>query len=274
VAGRNPNTLAASARRSLAGQRAARTWAVHATTLRRIVAKRPCITNRLGEGSTGNLVGLSIPMSTPNLNRTSVRDGLTNVVRVVLGSGFVHTSVDGVISRLGFPNGFVSRVRNFAGASFPNRLADRVSPSLGFPNRLANSVTNVASASFPNRLADRVGPRLGFPNRLANGVTNVASAGFPHRLADGVGPRLGFPNRLANGVANLLLTLLAYMASYVDDPIFTDPIVDRAATGFALAFPFHASDRFHHGMAMLLVTARCTAIVPCCSAVTCLGYRR
>jgi len=217
---------------------------------------------------------LRFPVTTVYFHGASVRNCLTNVVGHFSLLGFPNWLANSVASLLGFPNGLASGVRNFASASFPDRLADRVGPSLGFPDWLANGVANVASASFPDRLADRVGSGLGFPNWLANGIANVASASFPDRLADRVSSGFGFPNWLANGVANFLLTLLAYITSHVDDPIFTDPIVDRAATGFALAFPFYTSDGLHHGMALPLVTAGRTSIVPCCSTVTRLCYRR
>ena len=213
-------------------------------------------------------------MAALDLDCPSVRNRFAYIVGVLLSSGLVNGATNRVSSLLGFPNGLASGVGNFPGASFPNRLTYRVSSLLGFPNGLANGVANVAGARFPNRLAHGVGSLLGFPNRLANGVANIAGARFPNRLAHGVGSLLGFPNRLANGVANLFLTLLANITLHIDNPIFADPVVDSPIAGNALAFPFHATDGFHHGMATPLVTARRTAIVPCGSTVTRLCYRR
>ena len=160
------------------------------------------------------------------------------------------------------------------GPSFVHWLANRVISLLGFPNGLVGRVWNFTSSCFPHGLADRVGPLLGFPHRLADRVANIASPCFPYRLADRVGPLLGFPHRLSDSVANFFLSLLTHITRDVDDPVFTDAVVNRTAAGFALAFPPYAANCLHNGVALPLVAARRTAVVTRRSTVARLCCRR
>ncbi len=280
-AGRYANSLAASAIRRAARQRAARTGAVDTAALRGVVAKRTWLANRLCVSLAWNRVALVHPLASTDLDGLGVRHSDANVVGLFTSLGAPNWLVDRVSPSLGFPNWAAYGVRNFAGASFPDGLVHRVgallgfpnwaihgvAALLGFPNRLAYGVANIPSSGFPDRTVYGVGALLGFPNRTLYGVTNVTRLGFPNRAVHGVAACLGFPNRLAYGVTNLLLTLLANVASHVDHFVFANSVVNSTVASFTLTFPLYAADRLHHGVATLLVATGRTPVVPCSAAI-------
>jgi hypothetical protein len=250
---RHPNPLAADLRWGLASQRLAWTRLVDTAALAWIPYQASRLTHGLGADLARDLILLSFPMASLDL------DGL----------GVLHRHADGVV--------------HFSLTSFPNRLADGVAPRLGFPDWLADGVANFlltcfpnrladgvgALTSFPNRLADGVAPRLGFPDRLADGVANFLLTCFPDRLANSVGSSLGFPDWFADGVANFFLTLFRNHACDIDDFVKADPVVDCSITGYFLLLMLHASNRLHHGMTPLLMARwRTSVVVPCRTAVS------
>jgi len=288
VALRNPNTLAAGTGWALAANFAARAGAVDALAMASIPFPATGLTYALAVSTARNLITLLFPVTTIDLDSLGIRHSLANVVSHVAAASFPNRLANGVASLLGFPDCFASRVGHFAGASFPDRLVDCVAALTGFPDRLADCVSpllsfpngamyriaNVACLGFPNGPADCVGPLLGFPNGVVHRVANVACLGFPDRLADRVSACLGFPDRLANRVANLLLALLTDITSHVDNSVFANAVVNSAAALDALTLPFYTPYRLHHGVALLLVATRSTAVVPCGSAISGPCYRR
>jgi hypothetical protein len=278
---RHPNLLAASARRGLAAERLARTWAIHATATARIPCEAAGLANGLGVGLARNLIGLSFPMTTADGNRFGIGNGFADVIGFLTFTRFPHRLADCVIALTGFPHSLEGCVRHFTSASFPDRLADGVAAGLGFPDRLAHGiaasfgfphgmvrrVADIAGLGFPDRLAHGIAASFGFPHRVIRGVADVARLGFPNRLADGVAAGLGFPDRAANGVADLFLSLFAYVAGAVNHPIFAHTVVNCFAALNLFFVPFNTPHRLHDGMATLLIATRRAAVVTCDPAI-------